>query len=252
VASASVSLESVRAAFHRLFIGSPTAGLRKEDEQKCLELVGILARLAKIQRGGRLVDAAAGKASVALVAAELLPIGQVTILERDPARIAACEAATKRLGRAVAVDLREVDLSTLAAWPDAPDAVVALHACGGAADLVIEGAVHSRARQVFLAPCCYGASIPFRARAAAVVAGLGFAPDDLLRRRMTASIVDIERSLRLEAAGYATEIEEFVAPTVTPHNLLFASRRTDSTVRIARARERLAILRKDAGEASAG
>jgi hypothetical protein len=143
----------------------------------------------------------------------------------------------------VAVDVRKADLSTPAAWPNAPDAIVALHACGGAADLVIEGAVQSRARQVFLAPCCYGASIPFRARAAAVVAGLGFAPDDLLRQRMTASIVDVERTLRLEAAGYATEIEEFVAPTVTPHNLLFASRRTSEPVRIARAHDRLALLR---------
>jgi hypothetical protein len=52
----------------------------------------------------------------------------------------------------------------------------------------------------------------------------------------------MERKLRLEAGGYETELSEFVAPTVTPHNLLFYGRRTDSPVRIARAKERLVAL----------
>jgi len=52
-----------------------------------------------------------------------------------------------------------------------------------------------------------------------------------------------ERTLRLEAAGFETRVEEFVAPTVTPHNLLLCGRRTGSDVRMARASQRLATLR---------
>jgi hypothetical protein len=37
-------------------------------------------------------------------------------------------------------------------------------------------------------------------------------------------MVDAERTWRLEAAGYETEVVEFVGPSVTPYNLLWRSR----------------------------
>lgn len=237
-----MTLDLVRATVHRLFIGAPEAALRKEDEQKSRELTALLAVLARVKRGAHVVDAAAGKASVGLVAAELLEVGRLTILERDPGRVAACRAAAARLGREVSVDVRHADVADEAAWPEEPDVVVALHACGGASDLVIDGAVRSGARQLLLVPCCYGSGIPFFARAAAAVNHMPFSADALLARRATASLVDTERKLRLEAAGFETEIEELVAPTVTPHNLLFRARRTSSPVRIARAMAKLAAL----------
>jgi hypothetical protein len=241
--TAAPTLDDVRATLHRLFIEAPDASLRKEDEQKCRELTGVLAQLARMKKDAHLVDAAAGKSSVGLVAAELLPIGRLTIVERDPARIAACRAAAGRLQRDVAVEVRELDLADSAALPEEADAIVALHACGGAADLVIDGAIRSRARHAFVAPCCYGETVPFRAHAARVVRNMPYAADDVIRRRITASLVDMERKLRLEAAGFETEIEEFVAPTVTPHNLVFCARQTRSQVRVARAQARLAALR---------
>lgn len=233
----------VAATMHRLFIGEDGASLRKEDLQKTRELEGLLARLSQIKKNAFLVDAAAGKASVGLVAAELLSIAKLTVLERDPARVAACRAAAQRLRAEVEVDVRLADVADGTAWPDQPDAVVALHACGPAADAILEGAIRCRARQLFVAPCCYGDAVPFRKHATAAIQNLGFVADDLLRRRMAASLVDVERKLRLEAAGYETDVEEFVAPTVTPHNLLFVARRTCSDVRIARAEKRLAALR---------
>lgn len=237
---------AIREQILRLFIGAEGA-LRKEDDQKCRELEGLLALVARIKKGAHVVDAAAGKASVGLVAAALLPIGRLTIIERDERRVAACRTAAARLARDVPVDIRHADVADASAWPDAPDAVVALHACGGAADLVIEGAIRAGARHVFVAPCCYGESVPFRASAMAAVAKMTFAADDLVRRRMTALFVDLERKLRLEAAGYATDIEEFVAPTVTPHNLVFCARRTGSAIRTERANARLRALRDAAG-----
>lgn len=240
-----VALERVREAMHRLFIATAGSTLRKEDEQKSRELAALLPRLLRVAKGAHVVDAAAGKASVGLVAAELGDnVERLTVIERDAARIAACRAAAARLSRStVVVDVVQAELADESAWPREPDVVVALHACGGAADLVIDRAAESRARQVMLVPCCYGDTVPFRARAAETVAKMPWAADDVLRRRMTASLVDMERKLRLEAAGYETEIEELVAPTVTPHNLVFLARRTSSSVRIARAEARLASLR---------
>lgn len=236
------SLEEVRAVAHRLFIGRPDAGLRKEDEQKCLELAALLARLSRLRSGLHLVDAAAGKASVGLVAAELLPVGTLTVIERDPRRVAACRAACGRLTRAVRVDLREADVVDPEAWPDGGDVVVALHACGSAADAIIDRAAVTGVSRIFLVPCCYGDAIPFAAGARAAVDALGYVADDLVHRRMRSALVDLERKLRLEAAGYETELDELVGATVTPHNVLFHGRRTDNPVRVARARGRLAAL----------
>jgi hypothetical protein len=61
-------------------------------------------------------------------------------------------------------------------------------------------------------------------------------------RRVAAGLIDAERTLRLEAAGYDTEVVEFCAPTITPHNLLWRGRRGLDEVRRAEAagrRERL-------------
>ena len=238
-----VSVDDVRAVVHRLFIACDQASLRKEDEKKSLELAALLSRLMRIKKGAHLVDAAAGKSSVGLVAAELLPIGRLTVLERDARRVEACRAAQRRMTRQIPVDVRHADVADAGVWPEAPDAVVALHACGPAADLVIDQAIRSRARHVFVVPCCYGAAIPFAARAASVVAELGYVADDLLRRRIGASLVDMERKLRLEAAGYETELDELVGATVTPHNLFFAARYSGTAVRVRRAEARLAALR---------
>lgn len=244
------SLEAIREVVHRLFIDAEGTALRREDEQKCRELAGLLPHLARLARGAHLVDAAAGKSSVGLVAAELLPLGKLTVLERDPGRVAASRAAAGRLSRHVHVDVRGADVADADAWPDAPDAVVALHACGGAADLVIDGAARSGARRLLLAPCCYGRTVPFAPAAERAARAMPFVADDVLRRRIAAALIDQERALRLEVAGFETATEELVGPTVTPHNLLFVARRTDDPVRIARARARLEALRA-AGDVSA-
>ncbi len=237
-----IELESVRSVVSRLFLGCDGVELRKEDEQKSREVLPLVQEVARARRGAHVVDAAAGKASVGLVAAELLPIGRVTVLERDPGRVAACRSAVTRMKRATPVDIKEADVGDARAWPVSPDIVVALHACGGATDLILDAAIASGARRVLLVPCCYGKSVPFREHATKVVARMPFMADDLLRRRMTTSLIDMERKLRLEAAGYQTDVEELMGPTVTPHNLVFRATRTCSDVRMSRARERMTAL----------
>lgn len=237
------SSDEVGAVLHRLFIARAGTTLRREDLQKAHELAAMLRELSRIRRGAHLIDAAAGKASVGLVAAELLPIGALTVIERDPKRIAACRDAIGRMSRALPVDLRESDVS--GAWPREADAVVALHACGRASDTVIDRAIESDARFLFLVPCCYGADVPFLARALAIADGLGAGDHQNVRRRVATSLVDLERTLRLEAAGYEVEAYDFVGATITPHNLLLRARRTRAEKRMVSAMERLAELTKE-------
>jgi hypothetical protein len=239
-------MSDVGAILHRLFIAREGTGLRKEDLQKVREIEAMIRVLSKVRRGAHLVDAAAGKSSVGLIAAELLPIGSLTVIERDPKRVAACRDAATRLSRTVPVDVREADVTDPAAWPHEPDAVVALHACGVASDLVIDRSIAADTRFLFLVPCCYGDSIPFMASALAMADATGIDDQPVLRRRAANAIVDTERVLRLEAAGYETEVIELVGATVTPHNLLLRCRRTRANSRMERARARLDALVRSA------
>lgn len=232
---ASLPVDDVRAVVHRLFIASNGPKLRKEDEQKSKELAPLLGRLAKLRTGAHLVDAAAGKASLGLVAAELLPIRKLTVIERDASRIVACRDAHSRLTTSVPMNLVHAELADDGAWPSAPDVVVGLHACGPASDVLIDQAIRVGARHVLVVPCCYGSTIPFFPGATALVAGMPFVADNLVRRRMVASLIDMERKLRLEAAGYETTLEEFVGATVTAHNMLVTARRTNDRTRVERA-----------------
>jgi hypothetical protein len=93
---------------HRLFIDAPATSLRDEDRRKSDEMAGLLAEVeaAVARRGAKgefvLVDAAAGKAYVGLLAAELILAprdrpARVRVIEREPARVAACRDAIARL-----------------------------------------------------------------------------------------------------------------------------------------------------------
>jgi len=151
---------------HRLFIDAPATSLRDEDRRKSDEMAGLLVEVeaAVARRAAKrelvLVDAAAGKAYVGLLAAELIlaPLGQparVRVIEREPARVAACRDAIARLrAPGVAIDVVAADVEDAAAWPTEPDLVVALHACGPASDAIIDQALAVQARTLLLVPCC--------------------------------------------------------------------------------------------------
>lgn len=250
-----VTLSAVQEALHRLYIGTTGASLRKEDRKKSAELVGLLAEIEhalagiKSSRPIHLVDAAAGKAYVGLLVAEFFltsrpPRSQVTLIERDPGRAAACRQAIAQ-ARAPQVDFTVVkaDVADAAAWPGEPDVVVALHACGPAADTIAERAVASRARHILLVPCCTSEAVTAVALANQQAEALGLPHHAEVRRRFIQAMVDAERTLRLEAAGYETTVVSFVAPTHTPHNLLWRARRVEEPVRMADAARKLQRFR---------
>jgi hypothetical protein len=240
---------------HRLFINAPATSLRDEDRRKSDEMAGLLDEVeAAVARRARkdelvLVDAAAGKATVGLLAAELVlaPRGRparVRVIEREPARVAACRDAIARLrAPSVSVEVVAADVADPAAWPSEPDLVVALHACGRASDMIIDQSLAVRARELLLVPCCTSKEVSAAALADRRAEQLGMPRHAEVRRRFIQSIVDAERTLRLEAAGWQTTVVGFVAPTVTPHNLLWRAERVGELGRMAEAADRLARLR---------
>lgn len=250
-----VSLAEVEGWLHALYIGVDEAGLRDEDRRKAREVVAVLGEIERATRRLSrrqplvLVDAAAGKSYVGLLAAKLVlepearPASVVT-LERDAARVAASRAALARLGTRVAVDCRVAEVRNHERWPPCPSLVVALHACGPAADDVIEAAVAQEARVLLLVPCCTSRLVPSAPRAEAEAERLGLPRHAPVRRRFVQAWVDSVRTLRLEAHGYQTEVVEFVGATVTPHNLLWRARRVGEPTRMADAARRLARLQE--------
>ncbi len=155
---------------------------------------------------------------------ELLGWERLVVIERDPVRAAACRDAVGRLARAAAVEVRCGDVADDAAWPARIDAVVALHALRAASDAVLpEAAVRRAAKWIVVAPCCYAGAVPSSARAHAMVEAMGAAPHAAVRRQLVQGLIDAERTLALEAAGYAVTVAPFVAPTVTPHHLAWVA-----------------------------
>jgi hypothetical protein len=239
-------------ALHRLFIGAEHTALRREDRQKVQELVPLLeevARAAKKKRGV-LVDLCAGKSPLGLVAAALvLPPGwRVVVVDRDDDRVAAAREAIARLdparGVATEVFVGDVGAPAVVEVVAAADVVCALHACGPASDAIVDVVAQAQPTHVLLVPCCYGAHPRVGADHAIpgqrAVAGLEsvLPRQGLVGRRVAMGLIDAERTLRLEVAGYDTEVVEFCAPTVTPHNLLWRGRRGLDEVRRADAATR--------------
>jgi hypothetical protein len=256
------SADDVARALHRLFIGDAGAALRDEDRQKVAELVPLLhevQRAAGRRSKGTLVDLCAGKSALGLLAAALaLPRSapgviswRVVIVERAADRIEAARAAARRLP-GIDIEIVQADVADVAlpvSSRDSPAIVVALHACGPASDAVIDRCLRTPPSTLLLVPCCYGAH-PGRAgrehaipgqRAAAAYADV-LPRHGLVGRRLAQAVIDAERTLRLEAGGFAVDVVEFVAATTTPHNLLWRARRVDEPPRRARAGETLARL----------
>lgn len=233
-----VSPAEVEAKLQSMFIDAEGTSLRREDLKKAVEIAALLEELARLGRDGTLVDVAAGKAYLGLLAVELLGFSHLVVIERDPRRLEDVRRATAKLTRPAKVELRLGDVGDLTLWPARPAVVTALHACGPASDAVIDAALESQAKWLLLVPCCYGATLPAWAMAQAQAERLGLPPHAEVQKRFLQSLVDAERTLRLEAAGWETTAVPFVAPTVTPHNLLLRARRLKEPRRMEEAAQR--------------
>ncbi len=252
-----VGLEAIRAFLADTYVGVPGTRLRREDEKKCRELVGLLAEIAgasaRVGRGAnplRIVDAAAGKGYVGLSAAVLLsPVlrrdVRVTFIEREAGRVEAICRACRAAGLGDGtVDIRCSDVADGRSWPQEPDLVVALHACGDATDRTLEAATRARAKCILVIPCCVASWLPSASRASALAEQLGLPRQAEVRRRYVEAHVLSERLWALEAAGWQTEAVPFVASAVTPYNVVLRARRVGEPHRMRDAAGRLERLRQ--------
>lgn len=107
------------------------------------------------------------------------------------------------------------------------DVVIALHACDTATDDAIFRGIAANAQLIILAPCCHKEIRPQLTP-----------PDELTPlfkhgiqvERMAESVTDALRSMYLEASGYSTKIQEFIALEHTKKNLLISASKNAKAV----------------------
>ena len=75
---------------------------------------------------------------------------------------------------------------------------------------------------------------PSRRRRRRTPMALGVPRHAEVRKRVVMSLVDAERTLRLEAAGWETTVAALVPPSVTPYNLMWRARRMREPQRMTR------------------
>ncbi len=103
---------------------------------------------------------------------------------------------------------------------EAPDVVLALHACDTATDDALARAVRWGSRLIFSAPCCHH---HLQAQLAAAETPPPFRPvlrHGILRERLGDALTDALRAHILRLLGYRAEVLEFVAVEHTPKNLM--------------------------------
>ena len=238
---ARLSEASVEEALRAFYVPRAGSSLRPEETKKIPQLAGLLPALARTRQDPLLVDAAAGRAPVGLIAAQLLGWSKVVVIEREPGRAASARRAAARVP-GVQVEVREGSVADDDVWPDAAEVVVALHACGPAFDEVVEQAIARTVPWLLAVPCCYADAVAFAGVARAWADHLGVASQAPVRRRFVESMIDSERTLRLEAAGYRVSVQAFVPPSVTPHNLLWKAQRVGPSRRATEAEQRWSRL----------
>lgn len=247
------SAQEVGRWLQRLYIDAAGATLRDEDRRKAVEVSALLDELVReVGRIGKrhdlcLVDAASGKSYLGLLAAKLVlePTGRaarVVCIERNAAFVAHTQRAAAVLASCVPIACECAELAHKPAWPQSPSIVIGLHACGNASDEIIAQAISASARTLLLIPCCVGEGVArFKdAQAQADAAGIPRAAP--IRSRYIHALIESDRLLTLESAGYQTEAVDFVAPTVTPYNTMLRARRVGEPGRMAKAREDLVRL----------
>jgi SAM-dependent methyltransferase len=122
--------------------------------------------------------------------------------------------------------MRFVEGTIADAAVEAPDVVLALHACDTATDDALARAVAWKAPFVLAAPCCHhdlqtqikhhGAPAPYD-----LLGGHG-----ILRERFADVLTDALRAAILRQQGYRVEVVEFVASEHTPRNTMLRAVRT--------------------------
>ncbi|MEV8509939.1 SAM-dependent methyltransferase [Actinoplanes sp. NPDC051475] len=112
---------------------------------------------------------------------------------------------------------------------EAPDLVLALHACDTATDQALARAVRWNARWVLAAPCCHHDIATQLKGHPAPRPYAEITRNAILRERFADVLTDSLRSSLLRLNGYKVDVVEFVDSQHTPRNLLLRARHTGAT-----------------------
>ncbi len=102
----------------------------------------------------------------------------------------------------------------------APDVVLALHACDTATDDALGQAVAWGAPLVLAAPCCHHDLSAQLRTITPPPGGTALLRDGILRERFADTLTDAVRALLLRTRGYRVDVIEFVDSAHTPRNTL--------------------------------
>lgn len=193
-----------------------------------LEMVQDVAAELPTGRELTIVDFGCGKSYLTFALYHLLAVEQkrplrVIGLDLKEDVISFCSALAERLGYD-RLSFQVGDIGQFGGLEQA-DMVVTLHACDTATDAALAKAVGWDASVILSVPCCqHEAFRQIRSEPLAPLLDHG-----LLKERFAALATDAARASLLEAAGYRTQVLEFIDPEHTPKNLLIrAVRRRES------------------------
>ncbi len=114
-----------------------------------------------------------------------------------------------------------------AATDDTVDLVITLHACDTATDYALAYAVEHGARAILSVPCCQHELNTALGKTVADAALNPMLKYGIVKERFSALATDVLRAGELEAAGYKTQLLEFIDMEGTPKNLLIRATRRE-------------------------
>jgi SAM-dependent methyltransferase len=138
-------------------------------------------------------------------------------------------AVAERLGIADTIAFVQGDIggaSLQGVMADAPDVVLALHACDTATDDALARAVAWDAALVLAAPCCHHDVAAQLRRAPTPAPYSMLTRHGILRERFADTLTDAVRAAVLRLVGYRVDVIEFVESKHTPRNTLLRAVRT--------------------------
>ena len=186
--------------------------------KEVLETFEFFARIRRDTKTSFVADLCCGHGLLGILFAMFeRKVDRVRLVDkRDPESRQKLLAVATRVAPWVA-DKVEHDISKISVdddWIEPGCAIVSAHACGSLSDLCIDIAIRSGG-PVAILPCCY----PRRACQAPLAVQTAFGLN---------AAFDIDRTYRLEAAGYRVRWAE-IPPEITPMNrVLYAQRKSQT------------------------
>jgi len=187
-----------------------------------LEFINDVVSLLPTDRTIHVVDFGCGKSYLTFATQYLL----TTLLQRD-CRITGLDRRTdvvqtcSKIAQELQLPNLEFAIGDIAGFEsDNPvDLVISLHACDTATDDALAQAVRWKSRVILAVPCCqHELNELLTVSSVPPISSYG-----LLKERFAAMTTDAMRGTLLTAAGYQTQILEFIDMEHTPKNLLIRS-----------------------------